>query len=95
MDDKVPEEIKQRRLGDLIRLQNDTSRAINEKAVDRAFEVLVEGLDRKTTGAVRGRTRQNKLMIFPGSAHLIGRTVTVRATEAYLWGHKGELLSPA
>lgn len=95
MDDKVPEEIKQRRLGELIRLQNDTSRAINEKAVGRAFEVLVEGLDRKTTSAVRGRTRQNKLMIFPGSAHLIGRTVTVQATEAYLWGHKGELLSPA
>lgn len=94
MADKVSEEVKQRRLGELIRFQNDTSRAINEEAIGKSFEVLVEGLDRRTDGAVRGRTRQSKLMIFPGAAHLIGRTVTVRATEAYLWGHKGELLSP-
>ncbi len=95
MDGKVPEEIKQRRLGELIRLQNETSRAINQGGIGRTFEVLVERLDTKAAGAVRGRTRQNKLMIFPGSAHLIGRTVTVRAAEAFLWGHKGELLSPA
>ncbi len=91
MPDKVPEEEKQRRLAELIELQNDIARDINRATEGQAFRVLVEGPDLKTPGAVRGRTRHNKIMIFPGTPDLIGHTVNVRAREAFLWGHKGEL----
>ena len=91
MPEKVPEEEKQRRLAQLIELQNDIARDINRATEGQVFEVLVEGPDLKTPGAVRGRTRHNKIMIFPGSRRLAGRTVDVRAEEGFLWGHKGEL----
>jgi len=57
--------------------------------------VLVEGADPKTAGRLRGRTRQNKLMIFPGEEALIGRLVLVRPTAARRWGWLGELVPGA
>jgi len=89
--DKVPEEEKQHRLAELIELQNNIGRDINRATQGQVFEVLVEGPDRKTPGALRGRTRQNKIMIFPATTDLTGRIVNVRAGEGFLWGHRGEL----
>ncbi len=92
MPDKVPEEEKQRRLLELVNLQNQIARDVNQATVGKVFEVLVEGPDPKSPGSIRGRSRQNKIVIFPGSGGLAGRVVKVRATEGFLWGHKGELL---
>ncbi len=92
MPDKVPEEEKQRRLLELTRLQNEIARDTNRAGIGKAFEVLVEGPDPKTDGSVRGRSRQNKIMVFPGQRALGGRLATVRATEGFLWGYKGELV---
>jgi tRNA-2-methylthio-N6-dimethylallyladenosine synthase len=89
MQPKVPEQEKQRRLEELVALQNDIARERNRRLVGQSFEVLVEEPDPRTPGRVRGRTRTNKLMISPGGSDLIGKMVTVRAEEAYLWGFKG------
>ena len=90
MEPKVPEAEKQRRLLELVALQNEVAREINVAAEGEVFEVLVEEADPKSAGKVRGRTRQNKLMIFPGEQSLIGELATVRAVKGYLWGWVGE-----
>ncbi len=93
MPDKVPEKVKQRRLEELVARQNEIARDINRQQVGRTFEVLVEGPDPKSPGKLRGRTRTNKLMIFPGEDSLIGQLVHVQAEQAYLWGFLGRLSS--
>ncbi len=95
MPDKVSEADKQSRLARLVALQNETSRAINRAQVGRTFEVLVEGHDAKHPEKLRGRTRQNKLMVFDGPAELIGTLVSVTAHEGFLWGFTGELFGGA
>ena len=90
MLDKVPEEEKQGRFIELVRLQNRLAREINEAHVGQEFEVLVHGRDPKAPEKARGRTRQNKLVIFPAGEELNGRFVWVRAVEARLWGWLGE-----
>jgi len=90
MEPKVPEAEKQRRLLELVALQNEVAREINVAAEGEVFEVLVEEADPKSEGNVRGRTRQNKLMIFPGEETLIGEMADVRAVKGYLWGWVGE-----
>lgn len=92
MPHKVPEAEKQRRLELLVKLQNSISRAINEALVGRIFEVLVEGHDEKHPEMLRGRTRQNKWMIFEGPAHLIGKLVHVQARQGFLWGFYGKII---
>jgi tRNA-2-methylthio-N6-dimethylallyladenosine synthase len=87
---KVPEPEKQQRLQRLVEVQNRIAREINEPEVGRDVEVLVEGPDEKTPGSVRGRTRQNKLVILPGEPALMGQFVRARLTSARLWGWLGE-----
>ncbi len=89
--DKVSEADKQNRLERLVALQNETSRAINRAQVGESFEVLVEGHDAKHPDKLRGRTRQNKLMVFPGPPELIGTLAHVTAREGFLWGFVGEM----
>lgn len=91
MPDKVSEADKQKRLERLVALQNVTSRDLNRAQVGQTFEVLVEGHDAKHPERLRGRTRQNKLMVFEGPDELIGKLVSVIAREGFLWGYVGEL----
>jgi len=91
MPDKVPEEIKQARLEQLIELQNETAHQINEQLVGETFQVLMEGPDPKSPAKVRGRTRTNKIMVFPGDDKLQGHIVPVTAQQAFLWGFLGEI----
>lgn len=95
MPDKVPEKVKQQWLEQLVGLQNEIGREINQDQVGQVFEVLVEGPDPKSPGKIRGRTRTNKLMIFPGDEKLVGQLVQVRAEQPYLWGFLGELCDKA
>jgi len=95
MADSVPAQVKQRRLAELIEMQNAISTEINRAAVGRTFEVLVEGPSAKNPQRLSGRTRQNKLMVFDGAQHLIGRFVSVQASAGHVWGLEGELVSRA
>ncbi len=92
MPDKVPEEVKQQRLEELVTCQNEIARQINEKLVGTTFEVLVEGRDPKSPEKVHGRTRTNKIMIFSSDGNLQGQIIQVQARQAFLWGFLGEVL---
>jgi tRNA-2-methylthio-N6-dimethylallyladenosine synthase len=91
MRDKVPDGVKQARLERLVALQNEVSREINQGHLGQVFEVLVEGRDEKSPSKWRGRTRQNKIMVFTGGEDLAGQLVSVTAREGYLWGYVGEI----
>lgn len=76
--DDVPEEIKTRRLTEIINLQNELSLASNERDVGRTFEVLVEGVSKRSDDQLFGRTSQNKVVVFPRQNFRTGDYVTVR-----------------
>lgn len=89
MSDQISPDIKNKRLNQLIKVQNAITCEINNSCVGKTYDVLVEGISPKDPGRLTGLTRQNKTVNFPGSEDLIGRQVGVRATEGHLYGFVG------
>ncbi|MDE6286460.1 MAG: tRNA (N6-isopentenyl adenosine(37)-C2)-methylthiotransferase MiaB, partial [Muribaculaceae bacterium] len=82
MPDNVPEEVKIDRLNRMIALQNELSAASNRRDIGREFDVLVEGVSRRSTAQWVGRTGQNKTCVFPRGSFHAGDTVRVCVTDA-------------
>jgi len=80
LPDDVPEEVKIRRLNELIALQTEQSALQNKKDEGREFDVLVEGFSKRSREQLCGRTEQNKMVVFDRGQHHIGETVRVRIT---------------
>jgi tRNA-2-methylthio-N6-dimethylallyladenosine synthase len=90
LSDDVPEEVKKRRLSEVIRLQNHLSLEHNKADIGKTFKVLVEGDSKRSNQEFKGRNSQNKMIVFPKQAHIQpGMYVEVRvngATAATLIG---------
>ena len=89
MPDNVPEEVKIDRLNRMIALQNELSAASNAADVGRRFEVLVEGVAKRSTDQMVGRTSQNKATVFERGDARVGDLVNVEivsSTSATLIG---------
>ncbi len=80
MEDNVPEDVKGRRLQEIIDLQLELSQKSNEQDVGKEFEVLVEGFSKRSREQLFGRTDQNKVVIFDKKNHRIGEFVKVKVT---------------
>ncbi|MFV0402850.1 MAG: tRNA (N6-isopentenyl adenosine(37)-C2)-methylthiotransferase MiaB [Bacteroides graminisolvens] len=91
--DDVPEEIKVARLNEIIALQNRLSLEANQKCVGKTYEVLVEGVSKRSREQLFGRTEQNKVVVFDRANHKIGDFVQVVITEASSATLKGEPLA--
>ncbi len=92
LKDDVPEEVKIRRLNELIALQNELSAESNKRCEGRTYEILVEGVSKRSRDQLFGRTEQNKVVVFDrGNSH-IGDFVTVRITDSSSATLKGELV---
>ena len=92
LKDDVPEEVKIRRLNELIALQNELSAKSNKRCEGRTYEILVEGVSKRSRDQLFGRTEQNKVVVFDrGNSH-IGDFVTVRITDSSSATLKGELV---
>ena len=89
--DDVPEETKIRRLEELIALQNELSAEANQRCIGREYEVLIEGVSKRSKEQLFGRTEQNKVVVFDRGEHRIGQYVRVRITEASSATLKGEV----
>ncbi|GGA85582.1 tRNA (N6-isopentenyl adenosine(37)-C2)-methylthiotransferase MiaB [Puia dinghuensis] len=63
--DDVPEEVKKRRLEEIVRLQNRLSLEKNKEDIGKIFTVLIEGDSKKSAADWRGRNSQNKVVVFP------------------------------
>jgi len=76
--DDISEEDKTRRLQEIIDLQNKLSLQSNLKDVGKTFEVLVEGVSKKSNDRLFGRNSQNKVVVFDRKDHNIGDLVQVK-----------------
>ncbi|MCW0482510.1 tRNA (N6-isopentenyl adenosine(37)-C2)-methylthiotransferase MiaB [Gaoshiqia sediminis] len=89
LKDDVPEEVKIRRLNEIIALQNRLSLESNQADIGKTFEVLVEGPSKKNKKEYFGRSSQNKVVVFPNQNFVKGDYVTVKiekCTQATLIG---------
>ncbi len=82
LPDDVPEEVKLERLNEMIALQNELSAESYRKDIGKEYEVLVEGVSKRSRDQLFGRTSQNKVVVFDRGAHHIGDFVRVRITES-------------
>lgn len=78
--DDVPEEVKGRRLQEIIDLQLELSRQSNERDMGKEFVVLVEGVSKKSREQLFGRNEQNKVIIFDKKNYRLGQFVKVKVT---------------
>ena len=92
LPDDVPEETKIRRLNELIALQNELSLAANERCIGQEYDVLIEGVSKRSREQLFGRTEQNKVVVFDRAGHRIGETIRVVITEASSATLKGNVL---
>ena len=90
MEDQVPDALKHERLEQLMAVQNDISREINDELLGTVQEIMVEGPSKNDDAMWSGRTRTNKLVIFPHGAEQPGDFVNVKITHPQTWVLKGE-----
>ena len=82
LPDDVSEKVKIDRLNRMIALQNELSAESNRRDVGKTFEVLVEGVSKRSREQLFGRTSQNKVVVFPRGNHRIGDFVNVRVIDS-------------
>ena len=80
LPDNVSEEVKIRRLNQLIQLQTELSAIANRRDEGKTFEVLVEGFSKRSHEQLMGRNEQNKAVVFDRGQHHVGETVKVLIT---------------
>ena len=90
LPDDIPEEVKVRRLNELITLQNQLSAESYQRDIGKTFEVLVEGVSKRSSDQLFGRTQQYKVVVFDRGNHHVGDFVKVKITSATSATLKGE-----
>lgn len=89
LEDNIPEDVKIRRLEEMIALQTQLSLESNLRDVGKTFEVLIEGFSKRSREQLFGRSQQNKVVVFDKQGYRVGQYVEVRiesATAATLIG---------
>ncbi len=80
-EDDVPSEEKTKRLNEIIDLQRKLSLASNKRDIGKEFEILVEGVSKRSKEKLFGRTSQNKVVIFDNKGVSIGNYVNVKIED--------------
>ena len=75
--DDIPEDIKKRRLAEVIEIQNENSLRHNKKMIGRTERVLIEKVAKKSDDHLCGRCSKNTMVVFPKGDHKIGEYVDV------------------
>jgi tRNA-2-methylthio-N6-dimethylallyladenosine synthase len=81
--DDIPEQVKKKRLQEIVEVQNRLSLESNKKDVGKSFNVLIEGDSKKSDKEWRGRNTQNKVIVFPKNGYELkkGDYVNVLVTD--------------
>lgn len=82
LEDNVPEEVKIARLNEIITLQTRLSLQSNSQCVGNVYEVLVEGVSKRSREQLFGRTEQNRVIVFDRGTYKVGDFVKVKVLEA-------------
>lgn len=89
--DNVPREVKERRLKEIIHLQQHYAYKSNKPEVGKVCEVLTEGYSKRSAEQLFGRNTRNKVVVFPAGNHKPGDYVQVlvkKHTSATLIGEE-------
>ena len=81
MKDDIPEEIKQRRLSEIIALQRDHCQFKTEQHLGKVQEILIEGTSKKDETMWKGRNSQNVVAVFPKENYNLGDFVNVKMND--------------
>jgi len=92
LPDDVPEEVKLRRLSEIIDLQNRLSAASNQRETGKVYTVLAEGPSKRSREQMCGRTEKNKTVVFPRGNCRAGDFVKVRIVDSSSATLLGELV---
>lgn len=92
LSDDVPEEVKLQRLNELIALQTQLSAEANSRCEGRTYEVLLEGISKRSREQLYGRTEQNRVVVVDRGRHHIGERVMVLITSSSSATLKGQIL---
>ena len=92
MPDDVPEDVKGRRLQEVIAIQQESSLKNNKNDIGKVFEVLVENVSKRSTEQMSGRTQQNKVMVFNRKDTKIGDYIKVKCTDCTAATLLGEIV---
>lgn len=92
LPDDIPEEVKVRRLNEIIALQQQLSEESNLREVGTEVEVLVEGFARRSREQMYGRTSRYKTVVFPREGRKIGELIRVRVVSATAATLLGEVI---
>ncbi len=93
MEQQVEEGLKKERLKALMEVQNAISLEIHEALKDSVAEVMVEGPSKTDPSVYTGRTRTNKIVLFPHTCEMPGDFAHIRITQPQTWVLKGERIS--
>ena len=91
--DDVPEDVKQRRLSEIVALQREHSEYHTRKQVGTITKVLIEGESKKSPDMLMGRNSQNSVVVFPKDNHKRGDYVLVKVTSSTSSTLIGEVIS--
>ena len=80
-EDDIPLKIKKRRLEEIIKKQNIHSLERNRLTINKYYKVLVEGNSKKSNNFLKGRTSENKMVIFPKKNDIVGSYVDVKIKD--------------
>ncbi|MDA9783193.1 tRNA (N6-isopentenyl adenosine(37)-C2)-methylthiotransferase MiaB [Vicingaceae bacterium] len=79
--DDIPEETKQKRLAEIIELQQKHSHEQLKKDLGKTYEVLVEGVSKKSDDELYGRNTHNSVIVFPRENYKVGEYVMVKVEK--------------
>ena len=92
MEDQIPDDIKHDRFNRLVEVVNESIIAGNKAMEGKVVEVLVEGFSKNDESKLTGRTRNAKLVNFPGCKEMIGKLVNVKIVKANSFSLVGEIV---
>ena len=92
-EDDVLEEVKAKRLNEIIELQLKHSRLSNDKQIGKTVKVLVEGTSKRSEEHLCGRNGQNAMVVFPRENYEKGQYVFVKITSCTSATLRGEAVS--
>ena len=95
LEDDIPEEVKKRRLKEIIDLQMQHSHFRNQEQVGKVHKILVEGVSKKSDQELFGRNTQNTVVVFPRENFEAGQYVNVEVHECTSATLKGKAIGLA
>ncbi len=92
MEDRTPDEVKSRRMRQLLEVQREISSENYKRFIGRKMRVLVDDVSKKREGYISGKSNEFIIVEFEGDKSLIGQFVDVEITDAMNWAVLGRMI---